>query len=171
MTISPVDRRQLVDDVVAVLAADQDAAVRAGVADALRWLAALQLRRRAVREIRQVALSGVDDQHAGRPGRGEHLGQRRDHLLQLADVVAEGFAEPAGQQEVSLHVDHDEGAVLPTSSGNGPGTAATVARWSLPGWDVGHVRLLMFSEQGRGTLDRSAVGSVAEDGVVLMAAR
>ncbi len=34
--------------------------------------------------------------------------QRRHHLEQLIDVVAEALAESAGQQEVSLHVDDDQ---------------------------------------------------------------
>ena len=109
MTTSPSIGREFVDDVVAVLAADQDAAVLALVADPHGRLAALQLRRWAVREIRQVAFSGVDDQHPRRAGGRDHLGQRWHHLLQQGDVVAEGLAESAGQQEVSLHVDDDQG--------------------------------------------------------------
>ena len=104
-----VERREFVDDVVPVLTADQDPAERALVTDPLGGLAALQLRGRAVREIRQVALSGVHDEHAGRAGGGEQLGQRRHHLLQQTHVVAQGLTEPAGQQEVPLHVDDEEG--------------------------------------------------------------
>ena len=61
-----------------------------------------------VGQVGQVALPGVDDQHPGRAGGGEQLLQRRDDGGQLGDVVAEGLAEAAGQQEVALHVDHDQ---------------------------------------------------------------
>src|SRR5664279_3370655 len=56
----PLDRRQLVDDVVPVLAADEDAAVRADITNSLRRLATLQLCGWTIRQVRQVALSGVD---------------------------------------------------------------------------------------------------------------
>ena len=38
-------------------------------------------------------------------------GERRDHLEQLIDIVAKALAESAGQQEVSLHVDDDQGCL------------------------------------------------------------
>jgi len=56
------DRRELVDDVVPVLPADQDAAVRPLVADPLGRPAPPELCRWAVREVRQVPLSRVDHQ-------------------------------------------------------------------------------------------------------------
>ena len=129
------------------------------------WLAALQLRRRTVREIRQVALSGVDDQHAGGPGGGQHFGQRRHHLLQQRDVVAQGFAESSGQQEVSLHVDHDEGG----GARRPAGTARARHRRSRPvdrrsGWVCRTWCAPDGGEQGGRTSDRSARGQSAADG-------
>ena len=67
-----VDRIKLGDDVVAGLAAHQDAAHRTGVADALARRAALDLGRRRVGQIGPVALAGMDDQQAGRARRVEH---------------------------------------------------------------------------------------------------
>ena len=60
------DRIELGNDVVARLAAHQDAAHGARVADALGRRAALDLGGRRVGQIRPVALAGVNDQHAGR---------------------------------------------------------------------------------------------------------
>ncbi len=105
----PGQRCKLVDDVVAVLAAHQDAAVRPGVADPQRRLAASQLGRGQVGEVRQVPLAGVDDQQSRLTGGGQDALQRRDDRRQLADIVAEGLTEPAGQQEVALHVDQQQG--------------------------------------------------------------
>jgi hypothetical protein len=39
------------------------------------------------------------------PGGRQHRFQRRDHGLQMADVVAEGLAEPAGLDEVAQRGD------------------------------------------------------------------
>ena len=66
------------------------------VTDPLGWLAALQFRRWTVRKIRQVAFSGVDDEHARRSRCRQHFGQRRHHLLQERDVVSEGLTEAPG---------------------------------------------------------------------------
>ena len=74
----------------------------------LRRRAAVELGGRAVRQVRLVALAGVDHHDAGLAGGGDQRGQRRHHLEQLVDVVAEALAETAGQQEVALHVDDDQ---------------------------------------------------------------
>ena len=107
-----VGGRQLVDDVVSVLTADQDAAVRSWIADSQRRLAPAVFRIRQIRQVGSMTLTGVDDQQAGCACRGEQVPQRRDHGGQLGDIVAKGFAEAAGQQEVALHVD-DEQCDLP----------------------------------------------------------
>jgi hypothetical protein len=63
-----VDRAQLRNNVVAGLAAHQDAARRFGRADSHRGLAALDLGVRRVREVRPVALAGMNDQELGGAG-------------------------------------------------------------------------------------------------------
>ena len=60
ITGSPAQRREVVDDVVAVLAADQDAALGPGVADPQRRVAAAELGRRAVGQVGDVPLARVD---------------------------------------------------------------------------------------------------------------
>ena len=106
------DRIKLWDDVVAGLAAHQDAAHRSGVADAQRRRAALDLGRRCIRQIRAVALARVDHQHAGRARSAEDGPARADRGLQQRDVVTERFAEPAGLEEIALHVDDDERSAI-----------------------------------------------------------
>ena len=103
-----VERIELGDDVVAGLAADQDAAHRPGVADAHRGRAALDLGRRRIGEIRAVAFARVDDQQACGARRVEHRFAGADRGLQQRHVVAERFAEAARLEKVALHVDDDE---------------------------------------------------------------
>jgi hypothetical protein len=91
-----------------VLAAHEDASHRTVIADLLRAAAALDLGGRAIGEIVAMPLARVDHQHAHRAGGIEHALARGDHRLQRRDVVAERFAETAGQHEVALHVDDDE---------------------------------------------------------------
>jgi hypothetical protein len=50
----------------------------------------------------------VDHHDSCRAGRGDQVGQCRHDLEQLVDVVAQALAKAARQQEVSLHVDHDQ---------------------------------------------------------------
>ena len=97
------------DDVVAGLAADQDAAHRAGVADAPGGRAARELGGGRVGEVGAVALAGVDHQDPRGAGGGERGRAGLDRPAQLADVVAERLAEAAGLEEVALHVDDDQG--------------------------------------------------------------
>ena len=80
-----------------------------------------------------MALPGVDDQQPGGAGGGQQLLQRRDDGGELADVVAEGLTEPAGQQEVPLHVDHDQRHLSWGQRRTGSGSASTHAgyRWSV----------------------------------------
>ena len=93
---------------MAGLAADQDAAHRPGVADALRRLAAGELGGRRVGQVGAVALAGVDHQDAGGARGVERAGAGADRALEQRDVVAERLAEAAGLEEVALHVDDDE---------------------------------------------------------------
>ena len=75
-------------DGAARLARDQDAAHRAGIADALARRAALPLARRQVRQVRLVAFARVDDGQrltrgnaARSAAAGRHDGARRDTSL------------------------------------------------------------------------------------------
>ena len=86
-------------------AADQDPAHRTGIADAPAWLATLDLRRRRVGQVGQVALAGMDDEHLVRARRGQHRCDRFHRARQLRDIVAQRFAEAARLHEITLHVD------------------------------------------------------------------
>jgi len=107
--LSITERRQFGDDVVARLAADQDAAHGARLADARRRRAALQLGWRGIRQIGRVALAGVDDEEAGCARSGQQGAGGRHRGGEQRDVVAQALAEAAGFEEVALHVDDDEG--------------------------------------------------------------
>jgi hypothetical protein len=50
----------------------------------------------------------MDHQHTHAPRRVEHALAWRNDCLQRRDVVAESFAEPAGLDEIALHVDDEE---------------------------------------------------------------
>ncbi len=101
------------NDVVPGLAANEDPAHRSGIADAQTWRAALDLGRRCVRQIGQVAFARVDDEHAGVARSCEHRTTGRDGALQERDVVAERLAEAAGLQKVALHVDDEQRRARP----------------------------------------------------------
>ena len=102
---------ELRDDVVPSLAADEDAAHGAAVADAHRRRAALDLGARGIGHVGAMALARVDDGEAGVTGRAQQRTQGRNDPAQLGDVVAERLAEAAGLEEIALHVDDDEGAL------------------------------------------------------------
>jgi len=93
---------------VAFLAAHQDAAHRAGVADTDCASPANLLRRRQVRQVRPVAFASVDHQAAGVAPRRKQRPVRFDRATKLRDVVAEHFAQAASLQEVALHVDDQQ---------------------------------------------------------------
>ena len=58
-----------------------------------------------------MPLAGMDRRQArGAPG-GQQPAVRLDRPTQLRDVVAEHLAEPAGLEEVALHVDDQQGAM------------------------------------------------------------
>ncbi len=93
---------------MAGLAADQNAAHRAGRADAGRRIAALDFQRRRVGQIGAMALAGMDHQHAVLARGLQHGADRLDRSRQQRHVVAERGAEAARLQKVALHVDDDE---------------------------------------------------------------
>jgi hypothetical protein len=99
-----------VDDAVAGLAADEDAAHGAGIADAGAGRAAFDLGGRGVRQVRAMAFAGVDHQHVSGAGGGEHGLAGGDGGGEERDVIAEAFPEAAGLQEIPLHVDDEERA-------------------------------------------------------------
>src|SRR5580704_10738995 len=93
---------------MAGLTADEDAAHRAAGANAVFRISALDLVRRRVGQIRPMAFARVDDQKAKLPRGGEYVPAWRDGGLQPGHVIAERGAEPAGLEEIALHVDDDE---------------------------------------------------------------
>ena len=102
------ERIELGDNVVARLAADQDAAHRPGRADAHRGMPAFDLGFRGVGKIGAMSLAGVDDQHVGCSRSVEHGLAGRDRAAKQRDVVAERLPEAARLEEVALHVDDDQ---------------------------------------------------------------
>ncbi len=60
-----------------------------------------------------MAFAGVDDRQSGSAEGGEQPCRRRNDCLQKSDLVAQCFAETAGLDEVALHVDDDEGRMVP----------------------------------------------------------
>ena len=103
-----VDGVELGDDVVAGLAANENAAHGALVADAHGRRAALDLGARCVRQIGAMTFTRVDDRQPVAAGGAQQLAQGRDDFGKLRHIVAERLAETAGLEEVSLHVDDDE---------------------------------------------------------------
>ena len=92
------------------LAADEDAAHRARVADPHREPAAHLLRVREVGEIGTVAFTRMNDEESV-PARGGEQGlDRRDRPPEEGYVVAERLAEAARIDEVALHVDDHQRA-------------------------------------------------------------
>src|SRR6202044_4105400 len=98
-------RVELGNDVVAGLAAHQDAAHRTVRADAGRRIATFDFVGRRVGEVGAVAFAGVNDQHADAPRGTEHVAAWADGRLQPRDIVAQRSAEPAGFEKIALHVD------------------------------------------------------------------
>jgi hypothetical protein len=108
MTISPGIGAKRRHDVGAGLARDQEAAHRAGIADAQRRVAAQPLGRRAVRQVGPVALAGVDDRPAPHAeGLEQTPPSARSPAAALTSLPSAG-AEAAGLDEVALHVDDDQ---------------------------------------------------------------
>jgi hypothetical protein len=102
-------RAQFVDEVVTVLAAHQQPPERAARADRRAGGdAARELGRRAVRQVRPVALARVHDEHAGSTRGAEQAADRRDRRGEPRDVEPGAVGIAARRAEVALHVDHDE---------------------------------------------------------------
>ena len=111
MTGSPGSGIELGDDVVAGLAAHQDAPHRAR-----RRRCEVLLRPRTFLAGGRSERSGrwpsrvcIDQQAGGAPGR-QQPAVRLDRAAQLRDVVAQHLAKAAGLEEVALHVDDQQGA-------------------------------------------------------------
>ena len=115
------------NDVVAGLAAHQDAAHRTGVADAGGAAAADFLGRRQVGEVRAMALARVHHQQSGVAPRRQQPPVGLDGAAKLRHVVAEHFAEAARFQEVALHVDDQQRAMVGISVKEYGSAASSVA--------------------------------------------
>ena len=110
---SPAMRRELGDDLPAGLAAHQDAAAGARVADAgADPPRAPALVGGQVGEVGPVALAGVDDVVALGAHGGEHAADRLDRRAGQREVVAHRVDIAAGAAEIGLHVDDDERRVV-----------------------------------------------------------
>ena len=92
--------------------------------------AALDLCRRRIGQIGQVAFAGVDDQQAVAARRIEHARHGATGALEQRHVVAERLAEPAGLEKVALHVDDEERGLRPVE----------VNRRGLGGQTIAHKR-------------------------------
>lgn len=113
-------RLELVHYVVAVLAADEQPAHLAAVADDELVLRVLRrggladdLARGAVGEVWQVALASVKDGEAGGSARLEELAGGLDGCLHGRQVPALDLAEAVLEEEVALHVDDEQRCVRP----------------------------------------------------------
>src|SRR6266508_2735532 len=105
-------RIELLHEVVALLAADENAPHRTRITDARGETAARLLGGRAVGQIGAMALPRVDDQEPALAGGPEDALGGRHGAAQKRDVVAERLAESARIHEVALEVDHHEGGGL-----------------------------------------------------------
>jgi hypothetical protein len=102
-------RGEFGDDLMAVLAADEDTAHRAGIADFQFAISSVAFGGWAIGEVGFVAFACVDDGTAGVAAGGEEFLKGGDDGAKEGDVVAEGFAEAAGFEEIALHVNDKEG--------------------------------------------------------------
>ena len=109
------ERLELVDDLPARLAAHQDAAARARIADAGTDLTrAPALVGRQIGEIGAMALAGVDDVEALGARGGKRALDRLDRRAGERQIVAHLVDIAADAAEVGLHVDDDQRRVLRT---------------------------------------------------------
>ena len=109
----PRRRGELVDDVPAGLAAHQNLAAGAGVADAGADLArAPALVVGQVREVGAMALARVDDMVALVAHRGEQRLDRLDRRARQREIVAHAVDISALAAEVGLHVDDDQRRIV-----------------------------------------------------------
>ncbi len=93
---------------MAGFAADQDPSHRAGIADAQGRRTTLDLGRRRVGQVGQMALAGMHDEQSDIAGRVQHRRDRFHRACKLRDIVAQRFAEAAGLHEIALHVDDQQ---------------------------------------------------------------
>jgi hypothetical protein len=95
------------------LAADQDPSHRTGITDAQAWRTTFDFGGRRVRQVWQMAFTGVNDQHADIARGLEHGGDRFHGSRKLRHVVTKRLAKAAGLHEIALHVDNDERGYRP----------------------------------------------------------
>ena len=155
-------RGELVDDVVAVLAADKDPAEGAGVADPLGRGTAVELGGRAVRQVRQVALPGVDDQacpQRGRPPAASTSGGTT--FWSWPTSLPRVSPKPPGRRK-SRCMSMITRAVCPATTRKGDGSAGTSMVWVTGAprswWRVDRDRLTGLVEKPGG--QASTVSSV-----------
>ena len=79
-TISPVARRAFRDDLGARLATDENAPHRTGIADAQRRLSTQALGGRAIGEVGEVILPGMENRPVFEAKQCDELGHRRHDL-------------------------------------------------------------------------------------------
>ncbi len=102
-------RLQFVDQVMAVFAAHQQPAKRAGRADRRAGgLGTVALGRRQVGQVRAMAFAGMHHQQPERPGLRQQAGDHRDRRAQAVDVQPCLVGIAAGGAEVALHVDDQQ---------------------------------------------------------------
>ena len=103
---------KLRNDVVAGLAAHENAAHRAGVADGRRAAAAYLLGRRQIGQIGPMAFARMKRRKAGGAPSRQQATVWLDGPAELRDVVAEHFAEAPWLQKIPLHVDNQQCAMI-----------------------------------------------------------
>ena len=102
---------QLVDEIVAPLAAHQQAAERPRAADGRAGTqAALQLLGRAVGQVGQVTLAGVKDRHSDTACRGQESLNLQNRPGQARHVKPGAVGIATRRAEVTLHVNHQQRA-------------------------------------------------------------
>ncbi len=154
------DRREFVDDLPAGLAAHQDLAAGAGIADAGADAArAPAFVCGQVGQVRPMPLARVDDVIALGARRREQRLDRLDRRAREREIVAHLVDIAAAPAEIGLHVDDDDGGVLrPQIAVVGPGIGV--------GFDGRHgsPHLAMLSSPGM-----SAAECLALDVAIMMA--
>ena len=104
-------RVELRNNVLARLAANQNAAHGARIANGLRTVAPHLFGGRQVTQIGAVSFPSVQHHQARTSPSGEQLLVRLNGAAQLRDIIAEHFTKPTGLQEIPLHVDDQQGAL------------------------------------------------------------
>ncbi len=159
---------ELVDDVVAVLAPDEDPSLRPRTADPIPRAVRAPACSAGSRSGRAGDLRACARPSSRRPGPppAPHASGSTMRAEQR-DVVAEQLAEPTGLEEVPLHVDHHQRGARPDRTTNSYGRAATVMRpprhhgpGRRPGLESFHASALQQALYTTlSTMDGRAVGS------------